>query len=215
MTTSPITEFQADVARAFFSLPEAKSFLLAGGLALAAHGLTERPTEDLDAFTSSIADVTTAFEAFVVAAGDQGWSTDVVQASDTFVRLVVVGEDSLLVDIALDSAPGLPPVMSILGPTFAPEELAGRKLLALFDRAMPRDFVDVYRLAQRWKPDRLVESAISIDAGFDLSVLLTAMGQLNALSDADLPIGDSEVEGLRTFFHSWIKQLEAEVFGGE
>jgi len=105
MTTSPITEFQANVAKEFFSLPEAKSFLLAGGLALAAHGLSERPTEDLDAFTSRVSDVTRAFEAFVVAAGDQGWSIDVVQARDTFVRLEVMGEDSLLVDIALDSAP--------------------------------------------------------------------------------------------------------------
>ncbi len=52
MTTSPITAFQADVARVFFSLPETKSFLLAGGLALAAHAISERPTEDLDALTS-------------------------------------------------------------------------------------------------------------------------------------------------------------------
>ncbi len=138
-----------------------------------------------------------------------------VQASDTFVRLEVMGEDSLLVDIALDSAPGLPPVMSILGHTFAPEKLAGRKLLALFDRAMPRDFVDVYRLAQLWKPGHLVESAIAIDAGFDLAILITAMGQVDALSDADLPIEEAEVEGLRTFFHSWIKQLETEVSRGE
>jgi len=215
MTTSPITEFQAGVARVFFSLPEAKTFLLAGGLALAAHGLSERPTEDLDTFTSRVRDVTTAFEAFVVAAGERGWSIQVVQASDTFVRLEVVGEDSLLVDIALDAAPGLPPVMSILGPTFAPEELAGRKLLALFDRAMPRDFVDVYRLAQLWKPGHLIEWAQAIDAGFDLVVLITAMGQLDALSDADLPIRDSEVQGLRTFFHSWRKQLEAEASGGQ
>jgi predicted nucleotidyltransferase component of viral defense system len=35
------------------------------------------------------------------------------------------------------------------GPTFALEELAGRKLLALFDRAEARDFADVYDIAQR------------------------------------------------------------------
>lgn len=44
MSASPITDFQAEVARLFFALPEADSFLLAGGLALAAHGLTDRPT---------------------------------------------------------------------------------------------------------------------------------------------------------------------------
>jgi hypothetical protein len=30
------------------------------------------------------------------------------------------------------------------GPTLAPEELAGHKLLALFDRAAARDFADIY-----------------------------------------------------------------------
>ena len=52
MSGSSITDFQVEVARVFFAMPEAGSFLLAGGLALAAHGLTERPTEDLDVFTS-------------------------------------------------------------------------------------------------------------------------------------------------------------------
>ena len=209
MTRSPITEFQAEVAQVFFSLPEAESFLLAGGLALAAHGLSERPTEDFDAFTSRVSDVTRACEAFTVAADDQGWRVSVIQASDTFVRLEVVGEESLLVDIALDSAPGLPPVMSILGPTFAPEELAGRKLLALFDRAMPRDFVDVYVLAQRWEPRRLIKLAKATDAGFELTVLLAAMRQLDGFLDEDLPIAESELDELRTFFGAWIAQLEA------
>jgi hypothetical protein len=209
VTRSPITEFQAEVAQVFFSLPEAESFLLAGGLALAAHGLSGRPTEDFDAFTWRASDVTTAFEAFAAAAGNRGWRVNVIQSSDTFVRLDVVGEDSLLVDIALDSAPGFPPVMSVLGPTFAPEELAGRKLLALFDRAMPRDFVDVYVLAQRWEPRRLIELAKATDAGFELTVLLTAMRQLDGFSDVDLPIAESELEELRTFFRAWIAELEA------
>lgn len=209
MSTSPITVFQTEVAQVFFSLPETESFLLAGGLALAAHGLSERPTEDFDAFTFRAGDVTRAFEAFAVAADDQGWRVRVVQASETFVRLEVVGADSLLVDIALDAAPGLPPAISILGPTFAPEELAGRKLLALFDRAMPRDFVDVYVLARRWDQARLIELAKATDAGFELTVLLAAIRQLDGFSDGDLPIAESEVEELRTFFRAWTAQLEA------
>lgn len=38
----------------------------------------------------------------------------------------------------------------MVGPTFDPEELAGRKLTALFDRAAARDFADVFVLAQRF-----------------------------------------------------------------
>jgi hypothetical protein len=45
-----LTEYQAEVARLFFSLPASEGFLLAGGGALLATGLTTRPTEDLDFF---------------------------------------------------------------------------------------------------------------------------------------------------------------------
>jgi hypothetical protein len=43
-----LTAFQLEVARIFFSLPASAGFLLAGGAALAAQHLTERPTQDLD-----------------------------------------------------------------------------------------------------------------------------------------------------------------------
>ena len=49
---SPLTAFHVEVARAFFDLPQAAGFLLAGGAALAAQGLTSRPTQDLDLFTA-------------------------------------------------------------------------------------------------------------------------------------------------------------------
>jgi len=103
--------------------------------------------------------VAVAVEAFTRAATDRQWRVETVTESETFARLPVVGQDDLMVDIGLDSPPDLPPTMSILGPTFAPRELAARKLLALFDRAMPRDFVDVFRLVQLWDRDELMSLA--------------------------------------------------------
>jgi hypothetical protein len=47
---SGLTPFQEDVARLFFSLPASDGFLLAGGGALLATGLSTRPTEDRDFF---------------------------------------------------------------------------------------------------------------------------------------------------------------------
>lgn len=42
--------FQIEVAQLFFSLPASDGFLIAGGGALLATGLTSRPTRDLDFF---------------------------------------------------------------------------------------------------------------------------------------------------------------------
>ncbi|HEY1002232.1 MAG TPA: nucleotidyl transferase AbiEii/AbiGii toxin family protein, partial [Streptosporangiaceae bacterium] len=47
-----LSAFQLEVARPFFALPASQGFLLAGGAALLAQHLMERPTEDLDFFTA-------------------------------------------------------------------------------------------------------------------------------------------------------------------
>ena len=54
-----------------------------------------------------------------------------------------------MTDLAVDTPPDFPASITAAGPTLAPEELAGRKLLALFDRAAARDFADVRLLARR------------------------------------------------------------------
>ena len=45
---SALTGFQITLARLFFTLPSSERFLLAGGAALVAQHLSERPTQDLD-----------------------------------------------------------------------------------------------------------------------------------------------------------------------
>lgn len=147
-----LTAFQVSVATLFFSLPASDGFLLAGGAALAAQELTSRPTQDLDLFTrAGRGTVPAARDAFEAAAHTRGWSVRRIRDTATFCRLVVSGDDELLVDLALDSPPNLPPTASIAGPTFGLEELAGRKVIALFDRAEARDFADVFTLAQRYE----------------------------------------------------------------
>ena len=206
----PITEFQAEVANLFFALPEASSFLLAGGLALLAQGMSMRPTEDMDAFTSNPADVHRASEAFQSAAQAHRWGVEILRASDTFVRLRVEGSEQLLVDMALDSPPGMPSMMSVLGPTFAPDELAARKLLALFGRALPRDFVDVYRVSQGRSTASLLQHAQALDPGFDSDQLVVAINQLARYTDAQLPIEAMEAGMLRKFFAQWAEGLAAD-----
>ncbi|MCO1657426.1 nucleotidyl transferase AbiEii/AbiGii toxin family protein [Pseudonocardia humida] len=152
--------------------------------ALAAQQLTSRPTHDLDLFTrvgaSSVPEARDAFEA---AARDRGWTVERIRDADTFCRLIVHGDDDLLVDLALDSPPTMPPSASFAGPTFGLEELAGRKVVALFDRAEARDFVDVFALTQHYPKDLLLRRASEVDAGFDPGVLATMLGSLNRFPD--------------------------------
>jgi hypothetical protein len=206
-----LTAFQIEVAQLFFALPAGDGFLLAGGAALLAQGLTARPTQDLDFFTRPEAgDVPRARDEFISAAGERGWSVDRVHDSDTFCRLLVHGPEELLVDLALDSAPSWPATASIAGPTFAPAELAGRKVIALFDRAAARDFVDVFALSRRFTTVALLELAREVDAGFQIRIFIEMIAMLARYRDVDLALGDVDVTAMRAFFLQWHAELNAE-----
>ncbi|MCW2540009.1 MAG: hypothetical protein JWN95_1734 [Frankiales bacterium] len=204
-----LTAFQVQVAQLFFGLPASDGFLLAGGGALLAQGLTARPTQDLDFFTRPGAgDVGRARDQLFAAAARHGWDVDTVQDGGTFCRLLIHGPKDLLVDLALDSAPGRPAMASIAGPTFAPAELAGRKAIALFDRAAARDFVDVFALSRRFSKSELLELAREVDAGFEVGVFVEMIDLLSRYSDDDLELGGVNVAEVRAFFADWRAELE-------
>jgi hypothetical protein len=196
------------VAQLFFSLPAADSFLLAGGAALLAQGLTSRPTQDLDLFTRQAGEVAKARDVFEQAATPRGWRVERIRQDGAFCRLLVHGPEDLTVDLALEAPPILAATVSILGPTFAPEELAARKVLALFDRAAARDFADVF---ERYDPPTLYRLARDQDAGVETGVLAEMIGYLDRYTDADLPMDGAHVSDLRRFFADLSTTLRGDV----
>ncbi len=207
-----LAAFQTEVARLFFGLPESSGFLLAGGAALLAQHLTARPTDDLDFFTApERGHVPAARDALEEATRKRGWSIERIHDSSTFCRLVIRGDhETVLVDLAVNAPPDFPPSVTEAGPTLAPEELAGHKLLALFDRAAARDFADVYVLARRLGKDTLLIRAAQIDAGFDCTVLAAMLATLDRLADAEIPLPDGTTPAeVRAFYATWQSELSA------
>jgi hypothetical protein len=180
-----LTAFQLEVARLFFALPASRGFLLAVGAALLAQYLTTRPTEDLDFFTTpERGQVPAARDALEAAVRERGWTAQRIHDSDTFCRMVVRSVDTeVLVDLAVNAPPSLPASTTAAGPTLAPEELAGHKLLA--------------RAAQ-------------IDVGFDANVLANMMATLDRFTDDEIPVPDrSSAADLRAFYATWRSELAA------
>lgn len=205
-----LSAFQLEVARLFFALPDSRGFLLAGGAALLAQHLTARPTEDLDFFTApERGHVLAARDALEAAVSQHGWSAQRIHDSNTFCRMVIRSADAgVLVDLAVNAPPDLPASETSAGPTLAPEELAGHKLLALFDRAAARDFSDVYVLAHRFGKDVLLARAAQIDTGFDANVLADMIASLDRFTDDELPVtGRSSAADLRAFYAAWRSEL--------
>jgi len=176
---------------------------------LVAQHLTTRPTQDLDFFTHfGGSDVPTARDALESAASNQGWSTERIRDEATFCRLIIHANDNLLIDLALDSPPGQPATASLIGPTFAREELAGRKVLALFDRAEARDFADIFELSEHFSKDDLLDQAALVDPGFEERIFAQMLRSLARFSDQDLPAPETRIPAIRGFFANWAKELE-------
>jgi hypothetical protein len=206
-----LTPLQIASLRLFFDLPESRGFVLAGGGALIAQQLIDRPTDDLDFFTSpQHTSVVPAARAFAIAGAGRGWEAAVIQEVPTFCRMHLTGmDDELLVDLAIDAPPRLPTIHTAVGPMLDPLELAGQKLLALFGRAEPRDFADVFLLARRFGKPELLARASDIDPGFDPVVLASMMRMLDRFEDDELPVAVDAMAHLRDFFHDWVLELES------
>lgn len=203
------TDFQIAVARVFFDLKASNEYVVAGGAGLLASELVNRPTQDLDFFTHSPAEtVTQARDAFLDALTERGWTTTVLVDAPSFCRMQVVDrDDEVLVDLAVDSPPKSTPTMTLLGPTLAPLELAGRKLLALFGRAEARDFADVFVLADRFGKEALLAEAAEGDMGFDREVLADMMGTFHRFADDEIPLPAEAIDDARRFFAAWVTEL--------
>ena len=158
MPDDALTALQREVLGVFFALPESAGFVLAGGAALIASGLSERPTQDVDLFTGDLGQgITDAADALEAACYDRGWTVEHVRSSATFRRIEIRTPNAqLLVDLAVDSPPQGTPIITPVGPTYPPDELGARKLLALFDRAAARDFVDAHSLASTFDLSHLL-----------------------------------------------------------
>jgi hypothetical protein len=115
---SGLTAFQLEVAQLFSEMPASTGFLPAGGAALFAHRLTDRPTHDLDFFTAPRSgDVPAARDEFETAVRERGWQVARIQDTATFCRLIIrSGTEELLVDLAVDSPPGHSGAITIVDP---------------------------------------------------------------------------------------------------
>ena len=210
MSESGLSALQVELAQLFFSLPESRGFLLAGGGALIAQGFVDRPTEDLDFFTSrGSGSVDAASDALVAAVSACGWRAELARSGPEFRRWIITGPEVLVVDLAVDSPPVGVPTVTILGPSIPPADLAVRKVLALFGRAEPRDFVDVYALNQHFDRDGTLSRAAESDRGFTVQAFAQSVRSHTRLDDDDFPNAGVMASALRSYFDAWADELES------
>lgn len=137
-------------------------FAFAGGAALNAIGIIDRPTDDLDSFSASCSNFSVAFDKAISALRDAGFDVQEDRRHPTFCRLVVrsrgLRKHSFTVDLGQDDVRWGSQLTSI-GPALTLKELAANKVLAAFGRHEPRDLADLARLTAVVPVEQMVADA--------------------------------------------------------
>lgn len=170
---------------------------LAGGAALIVHGLVDRPTQDLDAFSGPDGDIPSIASSAVTAFEAAGYSvTDISDSEGLRTFLVARRRRKLLgrppqpvkVQIGRDYQL-LPSVPSPVGATLDPVELAANKVLTVYDRPRGRDADDLSRLIPRFGLGRILEVADRKQVQpMDRDELAAAFRLFRRLGDREFPV---------------------------
>ncbi len=201
-----LSPLQRQTLAAIGQTPLGRSFYLTGGTALAAFYLQHRYSVDLDFFTADPTAVARTPSMMVEIAQQLGLEVTFTRTLDTFLECFLRSPDGERVE--MDFAQDTP---YRLEPTYVDDtlhinidnltDIACNKLSALFDRAEPKDFVDVYFLCQQtFSFERLVELTRQKHLGIDDYWLAVALRRVENIEFLPRMIKALAVAELKTFF---------------
>jgi hypothetical protein len=189
----PIDQLQREVATTALRAAGRHGFALAGGNALIAHGIIDRPTDDVDLFSDQEAGVAAAAQAVEDALRDAGFQAerrdtaggleDLFEGmSEGLAEWVITapsGQQTMLQMAYFDRNHG--PVTMDVGPVLDLEDLAGWKVVALVSRVEPRDYIDTAAALQHYTVEQMIGFARRLDPGLEDRDFAAAGRQLDQM----------------------------------
>jgi hypothetical protein len=214
----PIDQLQREVATIALRVAGRHGFALAGGNALIAHGVVDRPTDDVDLFSDQEAGVPAASDAVEAALRAAGYRADRRDSAGELGELfdgmgeglaewVITapgGQQTMLQLAYFDRIHG--PVTMDVGPVLDLEDLAASKVCALASRVEPRDYIDTAAFLARYSPAQLISLAMQRDPGLEDRDFADAGRQLDRMPDGVFKrygLGQQHVDRLRDRLAAW------------
>ena len=190
---------------------------LAGGYAIAAHGILERPSEDVDLFADwqQRNEFPAAVDEVIAAYVAEGLHVTVDLRLDTFARLYVTDpgdpDHAHRVELVANWR-AQPPVQMDIGPVLHADDVMAGKMDALYNRAAARDFLDIDAALKsgRYSLTDLCQLARDADAGFDVGQFAAMLGRVDRFDDDDFTdygLSTEEVAALRARVADWQRTL--------
>jgi Nucleotidyl transferase AbiEii toxin, Type IV TA system len=215
----PVSDLHREVAAVALRAAARYGFALGGGNALIAHGVIDRPTEDVDLFTDREHGVAAAADAVEAALREAGYTAE---RQDKTARLAEVfeGMGEGLAEWIITTPDGREmmlqiayfdrhhqPVLMEFGPVLDLDDVLGGKVAALAGRAAERDYIDVAAaLARGYSIAQLTGLAVALDPGLTAEDFAYAGERLDRLGDdrfARYGLTPEDVTRLRERFAAW------------
>jgi predicted nucleotidyltransferase component of viral defense system len=214
----PLDKLHGKVAAVALGAARRYGFALGGGNALIAHGIIDRPTEDVDLFTDKDDGVTSAARAVEAALRAAGFETErqdrTADLADVFYGMgdglaewivTAPGGRQMMLQMAYFDRDRRPVIMDV-GPVLDLEDVVGSKVCALASRVEPRDYVDTAAALDRYTVDQLISFAKRLDPGLTDREFADAGRQLDRMPDgvfARYGLDAAAVATLRDRFSAW------------
>lgn len=208
-----LTPFQRQLISAISKSPLQDQFYLTGGTALAVFFLGHRYSLDLDFFTADPTGVTRVPAIMDEIAVQVDAQVTFTRTLGTFLQCFLTNKDGerVQLDFAQDSPFRLQPIQrdKDLGIWVENlEDIACNKLSALFDRAEPKDFVDVYFICQEVMPfEELVKKTKQKHIGLDDYWLAAALQRVEQVAILPRMIKPLSLDEMKCFFLGQAEEL--------
>ena len=215
----PVSGLHRAVAAVALNAAARHGFALGGGNALIAHGVIDRPTEDVDLFTDREHGVADAADAVQTALREAGYTAErqdkTAGLAEVFEGMgeglaewiiTALGGREMILQMAYFDR-GHKPVLMEFGPVLDLDDVLGGKVTALASRAAERDYIDVAAaLARGYSVAQLTGLAVALDPGLTAEDFADAGRRLDRLGDdrfARYGLAEEDVTQLREQFAAW------------
>lgn len=193
---------------------------LAGGYAIKAHGLVDRPSDDVDFATGHLAPVEEITEALATVYTEAGFQVCVLSAGGRMGHLDVSlpSGAKCRVDILKEPLNHAPAMMSF-GPVISLADAVTLKMSALHDRGVLRDVIDVHGASKLFSEADLVAMAHAVlDDEFHLEDLRDQLDRAQMYPDEEFAVygfDASQSAEIRRWAQEWSARLNMEIAGAE
>lgn len=185
---------------------------LAGGYAMMAHGLVERPSDDIDLATGHPLPAEELAGRVAERYRNAGFAVEGRPGGARFARLLIVDPrtgERCPVDL-MTMTPRVSPVVVDSWPVLGFDDAIGLKMRAVHDRGVARDLIDVASLAGQYGFERLEWLCRSHESDFSLGRLASRLEAAELRDDAEFEaygLTLEEVRRVKRFAAEWAQDI--------